>query len=123
LHIAQYLKQNPAVAQVYYPGLPDHPDHELAKRQMLAFGGMLSFELKGGLRAGEALMNRIKVMTLAVSLGNVDTLIQHPASMSHSNVPREVRIKAGLSDGLVRLSVGIENYQDLIADFEQAFRN
>ena len=123
LQIARYLEQHPAVEHVYYPGLPGHPDHELAKRQMLAFGGMLSFELKGGLRAGEDLMNRIKVMTLAVSLGNVDTLIQHPASMSHSNVPREVRIKAGLSDGLVRLSVGIENCEDLIADFEQAFGN
>ncbi|NTU74501.1 MAG: aminotransferase class I/II-fold pyridoxal phosphate-dependent enzyme [Anaerolineaceae bacterium] len=123
LQIARYLEQHPAVEHVYYPGLPGHPDHELAKRQMLAFGGMLSFELKGGLRAGEDLMNRIKVMSLAVSLGNVDTLIQHPASMSHSNVPREVRIKAGLSDGLVRLSVGIENCEDLIADFEQAFGN
>ncbi|NTV35656.1 MAG: methionine gamma-lyase, partial [Anaerolineaceae bacterium] len=123
LQIARYLEQHPAVEHVYYPGLPGHPDHELAKRQMLAFGGMLSFELKGGLRAGEDLMNRIKVMTLAVSLGNVDTLIQHPATMSHSNVPRDVRIKAGLSDGLVRLSVGIENCEDLIADFEQAFGN
>ena len=84
------------------------------------FGGMLSFELKGGYEAGAALMNNVKLATLAVSLGNVDTLIQHPASMTHVAVPREQRLKAGITDGLVRLSVGIENVEDIIADLEQA---
>ncbi len=86
---------------------------------MSSFGGMLSFELKGGLAAGETLMNRVRVATLAVSLGNVDTLIQHPASMTHSSVPAPERQKMGITDGLVRLSVGIENVADLIADLEQ----
>jgi methionine-gamma-lyase len=122
LAAARYLESHPAVGQVYYPGLESDPHYELAKRQMLHFGGMISFELKGGLQAGIDLMNRVKVCTLAVSLGNVDTLIQHPASMTHSTVPAEARLKMGLSDGLVRLSVGIENIEDILNDFEQAFR-
>jgi len=120
MQMARYLETHPAVERVYYPGLESHPDHALAKRQMSDFGGMIAFELKGGLQAGERLMNRVKVMTLAVSLGNVDTLIQHPASMTHSGMPREVRLQAGISDGLVRLSLGIENIDDLIADMAQA---
>jgi methionine-gamma-lyase len=120
MKVAQYLEKHPAVEKVFYPGLKSHSDHELAKRQMLDFGGMLSFELKGGLAAGEAMMNQVKMMTLAVSLGNVDTLIQHPASMTHAGVPREVRLASGVSDGLVRLSVGIENIEDIIADLEQS---
>ncbi len=120
LQMARYLENHPAVERVYYPGLESHPDHALAKRQMSDFGGMIAFELKGGLQAGERLMNRVKVMTLAVSLGNVDTLIQHPASMTHSGMPSEVRLQAGISDGLVRLSLGIENIDDLIADMDQA---
>ncbi len=108
------------MARVYYPGLESHPSHEIAKKQMHCFGGMLSFELRGGYQAGVALMERVQVATLVVSLGNVDTLIQHPASMTHHNVPAEERRKAGLSDGLVRLSVGIENVEDIIADLEQA---
>jgi methionine-gamma-lyase len=89
---------------------------------MLAFGGMLSFELKGGVEAGARMMNLVKVATLAVSLGNVDTLISHPASMTHASVPPEIRRQSGISDGLVRLSVGIENVEDLIADLDQAMK-
>ncbi len=118
--VARYLEKHPRVARVYYPGLESHPSHEIAKKQMHCFGGMLSFELRGGYQAGVALMERVQVATLVVSLGNVDTLIQHPASMTHHNVPAEERRKAGLSDGLVRLSVGIENVEDIIADLEQA---
>lgn len=120
MQVAGYLEDHPKVARVYYPGLESHPDHKLAKKQMYAFGGMISFELKGGLAAGEALLNHVKMMTLAVSLGNTDTLIQHPASMTHANVPREERLKIGLTDGLVRLSVGVENIEDIIRDLDQA---
>ncbi|MEW6649972.1 MAG: PLP-dependent transferase, partial [Chloroflexota bacterium] len=118
--VANYLEFHPKVAQVFYPGLKSHPDHHLAQRQMSAYGGMISFELKGGLAAGEALLNHVRLMTLAVSLGNTDTLIQHPASMTHANVPRAERLKIGLTDGLVRLSVGVENVEDILADLEQA---
>ena len=117
--VADYLENHPKVARVFFPGLESHPDHDLARRQMLNFGAMLSFELAGGLEAGISLMENIQVCTLGVSLGNVDTLIQHPASMSHSTISPEERQKMGLSDGLVRLSVGIENIEDLLADLEQ----
>ena len=120
LQVARYLEAHPKVAAVHYPGLESHPGHAIARRQMHAFGGMMSFELKGGYPAGEALLHRVRLATLAVSLGNVDTLIQHPASMTHFDVPREERLKIGLTDGLVRLSVGIENVEDIILDFEQA---
>jgi len=120
LQVARFLEGHPKVARVWYPGLESHPGHTVAKRQMSCFGGMLSFELKGGLEAGACMMNSVKVATLAVSLGNVDTLIQHPASMTHSNVPKEARLAAGITDGLVRLSVGIENVGDIIADLDQA---
>jgi len=118
--VARYLESHPKVERVYYPGLESHPDHALARRQMLDYGGMIAFELKGGMKAGEALMNHVETCTLAVSLGNVDTLIQHPASMTHSGVPREERLNAGITDGLVRLSVGIENVEDIIRDLERA---
>jgi len=121
MRVAEYLEGRPEVETVYFPGLKSFPDYELAQRQMLDFGGMISFELKGGLEAGKALLNNVRLMTLAVSLGNVDTLIQHPASMTHAGVDRETRLATGLTDGLIRLSVGIENVDDLIADFEQAF--
>jgi methionine-gamma-lyase len=116
--MARYLAAHPKVSVVHYPGLDTHPGHAVAGEQMLAYGGMLSFELKGGFNAGEKLMNSVRVATLAVSLGNVDTLIQHPASMTHFKVPRPARLEAGISDGLVRLSVGIENLADLIEDLE-----
>jgi len=120
LQVARYLQGHPRVSEVHYPGLESHPGYEIARRQMSSFGGMMSFELKGGYEAGEAMLNRVRIATLAVSLGNVDTLIQHPASMTHFDVPREERLAIGLTDGLVRLSVGIENVDDLIADLDQA---
>lgn len=119
--IAQYLENHPKVEWVRYPGLPSHPQHELAKKQMSGFGSMISFELKGGLEAGRKLMNSVEMAILAVSLGGVETLIQHPASMTHSKVSAEGKLKAGITDGLVRYSVGIEDVEDLIADFDQAF--
>ena len=118
--VARFLAGHPGVAEVYYPGLESHPGHAIAGRQMSDYGPMLSFELKGGFPAGEALMNRVRLATLAVSLGNVDTLIQHPASMTHSTVPREARLRMGITDGLIRLSVGVENQEDILADLEQA---
>ena len=119
MEVAHFLSTHPAVATVYYPGLEDDPGHEVAVRQMHAFGGMLSFELKGGMQAGIRLMERVRLATLAVSLGNVDTLIEHPASMTHGPVPRKDRLNQGITDGLVRLSVGIENLPDILADLEQ----
>ncbi len=118
--VAGFLESHPRVERVYYPGLPSHADYAVAQKQMLAPGGMMAFELKGGYDAGVRMMNRVKVATLAVSLGNTDTLVSHPASMSHVNVPAEIRRQTGVSDGLVRLSVGIENIEDLLADLDQA---
>ena len=122
LQVAHFLEKHPAVERVYYPGLASHPQHELARRQMSHFGGMMSFELRGGLQAGIQMMNRVKVATLAVSLGMVDTVVSHPASMTHSGLGPEVRHAAGITDGLVRLSVGIESVEDLLADFDQAMK-
>jgi len=116
--VARFLEGHPAVARVHYPGLLNDAGHTIAMKQMHAYGGMLSFELKGGLKAGEALMNQMQIATLGVSLGNVDSLIQHPASMTHSSVAPAERLKMGISDGLVRFSVGIENLDDILADFE-----
>jgi len=121
LEIARWLEGRPEVEWVRYIGLPSHPQHELAKRQMSGFGAMISFELKGGVEAGRAVMDHVKVATLAVSLGGVESLIEHPASMTHAGVSRADRIEAGITDGLVRYSVGIEDPADLIADLEQAF--
>lgn len=118
--VAEYLKDHPAVETVYFPGLPDFPQYDLAMRQMDQFGGMIAFELKGGFSAGEAMMNAVKMHTLAVSLGCVDSMIQHPASMTHACIPKEDREKAGITDGLVRLSVGIEDIADILADLAQA---
>lgn len=120
LKIAQYLEKNPAVEKVNYPGLHSHPDFLLAKNQMDQAGGMLSFELKGGLDAGIRFMNGVRFCTLAPTLGDIETLILHPASMSHVNVPREMREKNGITDGLIRLSVGIEAAEDILADLENA---
>jgi methionine-gamma-lyase len=120
LKIAKFLETHPKVEIVHYPGLPSHPQHELAKQQMSGFGGVLSFELKGGLEAGRKLMNSVRLCTLAVSLGAVETLIEHPASMTHVIVPKEERLKTGISDSLVRLAVGIEDADDIISDLDQA---
>lgn len=119
MKIAGFLENHPKVEWVKYPGLKSHPQHELAKSQMDGFGSMISFELKGGLKAGKVLMDNVGVAILAVSLGGVETLIQHPASMTHSKVSHEAKISAGITDGLVRYSVGIEDVSDLIADLEQ----
>ncbi len=118
--IARWLEAHPMVTSVRYIGLPSHPQHELAKRQMSGFGSMIGFELKGGLDAGRRLMDNVKLATLAVSLGGVETLIEHPASMTHASMSREDREAAGFTDGLVRYSVGIEDVEDLIADLAQA---
>ncbi len=122
MKLAAYLENHPKVAWVKYPGLESHPQHELAKRQMDGFGSMISFELKGGLEAGRVMMNSVQMAILAVSLGGVETLIQHPASMTHSKVSAEGKLKAGITDGLVRYSVGIEDVDDLMADLEQALQ-
>jgi cystathionine gamma-lyase len=122
LRVAEYLAAHPKVAKVSYPGLPSHPGHQIAARQMEnGFGGMISFELVGGLQAGIWLMNAVKLCALAESLGAVETMITHPASMTHAEVPHEERRARGLPDGLVRLSVGIEDVEDIIADLDQAF--
>lgn len=117
--IAEWLTHQPRVRRVYYPGLPSHPQHELACRQMQGFGGMISIEL-GDAGFGRRVVERTKIFALAESLGGVESLIGHPASMTHASVPREMRERMGLTDSLVRLSVGIEDVDDLIADLDQA---
>lgn len=116
---ARFLASHPAVAWVAYPGLPGHPQADLIARQMEGPGSLISFELKGGMGAGKTFLESLKVATLAVSLGGVETLIQHPASMTHAGVPRESRLAAGITDGLVRLSVGCENASDIVGDLKQ----
>ncbi len=120
MQVARWLETHPKVAWVRYIGLPSHPQHDLVRRQMRGFGSMISFELKGGLEAGIRLMDHVRLATLAVSLGGVETLIEHPASMTHAGMAREDRVAAGITDGLVRYSVGIEDAEDLRADLEQA---
>ncbi len=117
--VADFLKSHPKVKKLYYPGLSDHPQHDLARRQMSGFGGMMAIDT-GSLEAGRTLLNRVRLFTLAESLGGVESLISHPASMTHALVPREERIKWGFTDGLVRLSAGIEDVEDLVADLDQA---
>ncbi|MBC3784792.1 cystathionine gamma-synthase [Spirosoma utsteinense] len=121
LNVAQFLQQHPKVSQVHYPGLASHPGHELAKRQMRGFGGMLSFELKGDpMPEAVRVMESFEVFSLAESLGGVESLCTHPASMTHASIPKEEREKNGLKDTLIRLSVGIEDVEDLIEDLKQA---
>ena len=119
LALAQFLASDPAVKKVYYPGLPTHPQHELARRQINGFGGMLTFDV-GSFEAAKSVCNRVQLMALAESLGGVETLICHPASMTHASVPPERRAEIGLTDSMVRISVGIEDPQDLIDDLRQA---
>jgi cystathionine beta-lyase/cystathionine gamma-synthase len=118
--VAKHLLAHPEVSKVHYPGLPTHPGHELAKAQMRGFGGMISFELKGDLERAKRMISSCRVFSLAESLGGVESLIGHPASMTHGSIPREERLKAGLVDGLIRLSVGIEDVDDLKADLDRA---
>lgn len=120
LAIAQFLEDHPAVAWVKYPGLKSHPHYNLGLIQHTGFGGVMAFEVKGGFKAGEQLLNSVQLCTLAVSLGGVETLIQHPASMTHASMGKEQRLAANVTDGLIRLSVGIENKDDLIRDLQTA---
>lgn len=117
--LARFLENHPKVQRVLYPGLPAHPQHEIARRQQTGFGGMISFDVST-MDAARTVLNNVKLCSLAESLGGVETLISHPASMTHSSVPPDVRKKIGITDGLVRLSVGIEDVEDLVADLDQA---
>lgn len=121
MKVAEFLEQNEKVEKVYYPGLKTHVGYEVAVKQMQAFGGILAFEVKGGLEAGKKLLNNLEMITIAVSLGDAETLIQHPASMTHLPYTKEERELAGITDGLIRLSVGLENVEDIILDLEKAF--
>ncbi|HEV7241986.1 MAG TPA: PLP-dependent transferase, partial [Thermoanaerobaculia bacterium] len=118
--MASYLANHAKVQKIYYPGLPDHPQHELAKRQMSGFGSMISFEL-GSKENAKKFLDRVRLCSLAESLGGVETLISHPETMTHASVPLETRMRLGITPGLVRISVGIEDIEDLIADLENAF--
>ncbi|HUE83191.1 MAG TPA: PLP-dependent aspartate aminotransferase family protein [Pyrinomonadaceae bacterium] len=122
LHIARFLEKHPRVTRLLYPGLESFPQFELARRQQDAGGALIAFEVEGGVEAGIRLMNALKLCSLAENLGAAETLVTHPASMTHSAVPVEQRVAAGITDGLVRLSVGLENPNDVIADLEQALR-
>ena len=122
MNIATMLEKNPAVSRVNYNGLPSHPDYAVAKKQMRHPGAMMSFELKGGLKAGIEVMNKLAMCTRTVSLGTCDTLLCHPASMTHYSVPKEAREKYGITDGLIRISVGMENLHDIRGDLEQALK-
>jgi cystathionine beta-lyase/cystathionine gamma-synthase len=118
--IAQFLNDHPQVKQVYWPGLVSHPNHEIARRQMKDFGGMLSFEMTGGIEKINPFLKKLRYFTLAESLGGIESLVGHPASMTHASIPAEERVKSGVTDTLIRLSVGIEDVEDLIADLQNA---
>lgn len=122
LEISRYLENNPKVSKVYYPGLPSHPQYELAKKQMTGFGGMISFELKADLNDSKRFVENLKYFLIAESLGGVESLIEIPALMTHASIPAEERAKIGLKDSLIRISVGIENYEDLLEDLDNAFK-
>jgi methionine-gamma-lyase len=122
LKIAQFLQAHPKIAWIKYPGLESHPDYKLILTQMKGFGSMMSFGLKGGFEAGRKLMDHVHLATLAVSLGGVETLIQHPASMTHAAISHEDKQKAGITDDLVRFSVGIEDVEDIISDLDHALK-
>lgn len=118
--IAQFLNDHPHVKQIYWPGLVSHPNHEIARRQMKDFGGMLSFEMTGGIEKINPFLKKLRYFTLAESLGGIESLVGHPASMTHASIPAEERVKSGVTDTLIRLSVGIEDVEDLIADLQNA---
>ena len=118
--LAEYLEAHSKIEWVRYPGLPSHPQHDLAKRQMKGFGSMISFEVRGGVESGKTVLSNVKIPQLAVSLGGYESLIQHPASMTHHNIPEAERVEAGITDGLMRFAVGTEDLADLQADIEQA---
>ena len=119
--IADFLKTQPAVEKIHWPGFEDHPNHEIAKQQMRDFGGMISFTLKGAdLKKTFEIASRFKVFTLAESLGGVESLVNHPVSMTHASIPKEARDAVGVTDNLLRLSVGVEDIEDLLEDLKQA---
>jgi len=118
--VARFLESHPAISHVYYPGLASHPQHELAKRQMGGMGGIVSFEVKGGYEAAKSFINALRLAMISFSLGDPETLVQHPASMTHASIPTEERLKFNITDGLIRFSTGLEDAQDIIADLEQA---
>ena len=118
--VAQFLKSNPAIDTVYYPGFEDHPGHDIAKKQQKGFGAMISFELKGGVESVKTLFDKLELFTLAQSLGGVESLISHPSTMTHAGMELEAQIEAGISQSLVRISVGIEDIEDILADLSQA---
>ena len=120
IDVAKFLTGHKKIEKVIYPGLETHPQYALAKEQMHGFGGMISFEMKGGLTDARSFLEKVKVFALAESLGGVESLIEHPAIMTHASVPKETREKLGITDGFVRLSVGVETVSDLIEDLEQA---
>lgn len=122
LKVAEYLDQHEAIEKLHYNGLPSHPDYAIAEKQMKLPGAMMSFELKGGLKAGITMMDSLRMCTRTVSLGTCDTLLSHPASMTHYGVPREQRIKYGITDGLIRMSVGLENIHDILEDLNQSLQ-
>jgi cystathionine gamma-lyase len=122
LRIAGYLEGHPRIKKVYYPGLVSHPQYDLAKKQMSGFGGMLSFEIDGGLKETELFLESLRLFALAESLGGVESLIEHPAKMTHASIPPKVREEIGITDSLIRISVGIENIDDLIEDLDQALK-
>jgi cystathionine gamma-lyase/cystathionine beta-lyase/cystathionine gamma-lyase/homocysteine desulfhydrase len=117
--VAEYLAKHEKVKRVFYPGLPHHPQHELAKRQMTGFGSMITFET-GSLKNANSMLRKLRVCSLAESLGGVETLISHPATMTHAGIGTEGRRKIGITDGMVRISVGIEDVEDILADLDQA---
>src|ERR1700733_4747348 len=120
MRLAQWLERQPTVERVIYPGLASHPQHALARRQMSSFGGMVTIDLAGGLAEARRFLERVEIFALAESLGGVESLIEHPAIMTHASLPPERRVALGIGDGLVRLSVGIEDEADLIADLARA---
>lgn len=123
MEIAKYLNSHPKVKKVNYPGLANHPQHELAKKQMTGFGGVLSFELDGGLKEVKRFLENLRIFSLAESLGGVESLIEHPATMTHAYLSKEEREKIGITDSLIRISVGLENVEDLINDLDNAFKH
>ncbi|MEO5971419.1 MAG: PLP-dependent transferase, partial [Bdellovibrionia bacterium] len=120
MDIARYLEKHPNVEKVIYPGLESHPQHSLARQQMSGFGGMITFMIRGGIEEAKSFLEKLQIFTLAESLGGVESLIEHPALMTHASIPVEARKKLGILDNLIRVSVGIEDLVDLKADLEQA---
>jgi cystathionine gamma-lyase len=123
MKVAKYLEKHPKIERVVYPGLPSHPQHRLAKRQMSGYGGMITFFLKGDIKKSKKFLEKIKMFSLAESLGGVESLIEHPAIMTHASIPKKVREELGIFDNLIRLSVGIEDIDDLLADLDKTLKS